>query len=75
METSSIILLVVSASISFGLGRTIVHFRNKKRKVRKDQLEKRQLQALREQSPEPESRNKSKRRRQLQQIDKSAGKL
>lgn len=74
METSSIILLVVSASISFGLGRTIVHFRNKKRKAQKEQLEKRQLQALREQSPEPESRNKSKRKRQLQQIDKSAGK-
>ena len=65
METSSIILLAVSASISFGLGRTIVHFRNKKRKAEAEQARLRQAQALRDQPAGPPSKNKAKRRRQL----------
>ena len=64
METSSILLLVVSASISFALGRTVVHFRNKKRKAEQERLQKLQAQALRDAPPGPESRNKSKRKRQ-----------
>ncbi len=68
METSSIILLVVSASISFALGRTIMHFRNKKKKVAAQKLT---AKALRGAPPEVESKNKSKRKRQLQQIEKS----
>ena len=65
MEISSIILLVVSASISFGLGRFVVHLRNKKRQSEKEQLEKRAAQARRNLPPEPESKNTAKRKRQL----------
>ena len=65
MEISSIILLVVSASISFGLGRFVVHLRNKKRQSEKEQLEMRAAQARRNLPPEPESKNKAKRKRQL----------
>ncbi|MBC7608456.1 MAG: hypothetical protein H7228_02590 [Polaromonas sp.] len=64
METSSILLLVVSASISFALGRTIMHFRDKKRKAEKERLQKLQERALRDAPPGPESKNKSKRKRQ-----------
>ena len=64
METSSIVLVVVSSAISFGLGRTFVHFRDKKRK---QQALERGAQALRNQPVEPKSKNKSKRKRQLQQ--------
>ena len=62
METSSIIFLVVSCAVSFGLGRTFVHFRDKKRQ--KQRLE-REAQALRDCPVELESKNKSKRKRQL----------
>ncbi|TAG37130.1 MAG: hypothetical protein EAZ34_00340 [Polaromonas sp.] len=64
METSTIIVLVVSASISFALGRTIMHFRNKKKQARKDQALALQAKALRDAPPGPESKNKSKRKRQ-----------
>jgi hypothetical protein len=62
METSSILLLVISGAISFGLGRTYVHFRDKKRQ---NELRARQAQALRDRPAEVDSRNKSKRKRQL----------
>ncbi len=71
METSSLILLAVCCAVSFGLGRIVVHFRDKKRKK---QAQERAAQALRERSAEPESKNKSKRKRQLQQHAKDAGK-
>ena len=61
METSSIILLAVSASISFALGRTVMHFRNKKKNA---EAQKRAENALRNAPPEAESKNKSKRKRQ-----------
>lgn len=64
MENSSIILLVVSASISFALGRVFVHFRDKKQKAGKERLQKLAAQALRDAPPEGESRNKAKRKRQ-----------
>ncbi|MCY1164636.1 MULTISPECIES: hypothetical protein [Polaromonas] len=67
MDTPGIILLVVSASISFGLGRLFVYFRDKKRKEKKEQALKRAAQALRDAPPEAESKNKSKRKRQLNQ--------
>ena len=66
METSHIVLLVVSSAVSFALGRTFVYFRNKKRKKLKEQLDARAAQALREQPAALESRNKSKRKRQMQ---------
>ena len=68
MDTSSIILLVVSASISFGLGRLFVHFRNRKRQAEKERAQKRAAQALRDLPPGLESKNKSKRKRQQQQL-------
>ena len=67
LETSSLVLLVVSCAISFGLGRTFVHFRDKKRKAKA--LE-REAQIQRNQPVEPESKNKSKRKRQLEEIKK-----
>jgi biopolymer transport protein ExbB/TolQ len=67
MDTSSIILLFVSASISFAAGRVIVHFRNVKRKR---QALAQQAQEKRDRPAEPEARNKAKRKRQLQEIDK-----
>ena len=63
METSSIILLVVSASISFAVGRTIMHFRKKKKQAEKERALALQAQALRDAPPGPESKNKSKRKR------------
>ena len=73
METSSIVFLTVSCAISFGLGRVFVHFRDKKRKIAQEQAVARAAQALSDQPPEPESRNKGKRKRQLQQIAKKTG--
>lgn len=63
MEISSAILMLVSASISFALGRTILHFRNKKKQAKKDQVLALQRKALRDAPPGPESKNKSKRKR------------
>ncbi len=68
METSSIILLLVSASISFAAGRVIVHFRNAKRK--RQALE-RQVQEKRDRPAEPEAKNKAKRKRQLHAISRT----
>ena len=68
METTHIVLLVVSASISFAIGRTLMHFRKKKKNA---EAQKRAAMALREAPPVLESRNKSKRKRQIQQIEKS----
>ena len=68
METSAIILLVVSCAVSFALGRIFVHFRDKKR----DRLAReREAQALRNQPAEKASLNKSKRNRQLKQLRKN----
>ncbi len=64
METSHIILLAVSASISFALGRTILHFRKKKKNAEQMLIAKRAAQALRDAPPGPEPMNKSKRKRQ-----------
>ena len=64
METSSIVLLVASSAVSFGLGRVFMHARKKKRAEQLLQAQQRAAQALREQPPEAESKNKSKRKRQ-----------
>ena len=63
METSSIVLLVVSASISFAIGRTIMHFRKKKKAEAQLRLEAKKKQALRDAPPGSEPKNKSKRKR------------
>ena len=70
MEISSIILLVVSASISFGLGRFVMHLRSKKRQSEKKQADKRAAQARCTLPPEPESKNKAKRKRQLRGVQR-----
>lgn len=70
MDTPSIILLVVSASISFGLGRLFVFFRDKKRREAKELAQKQAEQALRDAPIGPLSKNKNKRRRQLEQQEK-----
>lgn len=67
METSSIIILVVSGVISFALGRILVHMRNIKRK---EKAQAREAQALRDQPAPPESKNRRKRKRQLRQSQK-----
>ena len=64
METSHIILLAVSASISFALGRTLMHFRKRKKNTERLLIEKRVAQAQRDAPPGPASMNKSKRKRQ-----------
>ena len=66
METSSLILLAISASVSFAVGRTILHFRNKSRKAKKDLEEQQANRALRDVPAGPESKNKAKRKRQTQ---------
>ena len=68
METSSIILLAVSASISFALGRTIMHFRKKKKNADAQKIA---AKALRDAPPEVESKNKSKRKRQQRKVHSS----
>lgn len=62
METPSVVLLVVSASISFAVGRTLMHFRKRKQNA---QTQKSAAKALRDAPPEAASKNKSKRKRQL----------
>ena len=62
MEPISILLLVASAVVSFGLGRTVVRWRSKKRK---EQLHLSAEQARLSAGPDIISANKSKRKRQL----------
>jgi hypothetical protein len=68
-DPASIFLLVLSSAISFALGRFIVTSRAKKRQREVIRL---QELALRNRPPEVESKNKSKRKRQLQQLEKDA---
>lgn len=65
MDSSSILLLVVSASISFALGRFVVFLRNKKRNADKEKALQKLAQAIKDRPPEAESMNKAKRKRQL----------
>lgn len=69
MEPLALFIVVLSCTISFGLGRAFMHFRRKKR----DRLQQKAAAlALRNRPPEKVALNKAKRRRQLQQA--SAGK-
>ena len=63
MDTSGIILLVVSASVSFAVGRTIMHFRKKKKTDALLKAQQKAAQVLRDAPSGPEPKNKSKRRR------------
>ena len=66
-------MLVVSASISFALGRVFVHFRDKKRKLKMERLQNLAAQALCNAPPQEESRNKAKRKRQLRSARRNEG--
>ena len=61
METSHIVLLAFSASISFAIGRTIMHFRKKKKNL---QTQQKAAKAKLDAPPEAAAKNKSKRKRQ-----------
>ena len=67
MDTISIVFLVASCTVSFALGRTFLHFRNKKRQAHQHQALQRLAQAKRNAPPEAASKNKAKRKRQLLQ--------
>ena len=67
METASVIFLVVSASISFAVGRTILHFRKKKQAEARLKAHQNAAQLLRDAPPGPEPKNKSKRKRLARQ--------
>ncbi len=69
METPGVILLVISAAISFAVGRFIVHLRNIKRQRK---VSEQQAQAQRDRPAEPEAKNKAKRKRQLQALEKAS---
>ena len=66
MENTHIILLAVTCVVSFGIGRTIKHFRGKKRQGEAEQAARHRAQALRDRPPEAPSNNKAKRKRQMQ---------
>ena len=66
IDNIGLALLLVSCAISFGLGKTFVYFRDKKRQAIKDQALLVAERLRREQPPETPSTNKSKRKRQLQ---------
>ena len=66
MDTTSIVLLVVTASISFGVGRAIMHMRKKKQAAKTKLLAERAAQAARDAPQSPPSNNKSKRKREQQ---------
>lgn len=68
METSSVILLLVSASISFAVGRTIMHLRKKKKADATLKAQRKAAQALRDAPPGPEPKNKGKRKRLARQV-------
>ncbi len=73
MENTHIVLLAVTCAVSFGVGRTIKHFRSKKRRGEAEQAALRHAQFLRDRPPEPPPHNKAKRKRQLQQQGRNAG--
>ena len=73
LDNVSLVFLLLSCAVSFGLGRLFVRFRDKKRKAVKDQADAQAARARRERPPEPPSNNKAKRKRQLQQKGKDAG--
>lgn len=67
MDSTSIVLLVVTASISFAIGRAIMHFRKKKQTANKQLLAELAAKTARNAPPGPPSNNKSKRKRQQQE--------
>lgn len=69
IDNAGLVLLLVSCAISFGLGKTFVYFRDKKRKATSDKARLMAVQIRRNQLPGPLARNKAKRKRQRQGKD------
>ncbi len=74
MDNSSIFFLVVSAAVSFAIGRFIMHWRKRKLAARMEAAKKQSAQALQNLPAEPEARNRAKRKRQLREMEKLANK-
>jgi hypothetical protein len=72
-ENINLVLLVLSCAVSFGLGRLFLHFRNKKRRAAAFESAALAEQARRSLPPEPPSKNRAKRKRQMAQQGKDAG--
>ena len=71
MDTTSVVLLLVTASISFAIGRAIMHLRKKKQAARQQLLADIAAKAAKDAPPGPPSNNKSKRKREnLAQLEK-----
>ena len=71
MDTTSVVLLLVTASISFAVGRAIMHVRKKKQAARQKLLADIAAKAASDAPPGPPSNNKSKRKREnLAQLEK-----
>ena len=71
MDTTSVALLLVTASISFGIGRAIMTVRKKKQATRQQLLLDIAAKAASDAPLGPPSNNKSKRKREnLAQLDK-----
>ena len=66
MDNTSIVLLVITASISFAIGRLIMHLRKRKKAAQQRIVDQRAAQALKDLPHGPPSNNKSKRKRQQQ---------
>ena len=64
METKNIALLVITATISFAIGRVIMHLRKRKKAEQQRSLAEQAQRALKDLPPEPPSTNKGKRKRQ-----------
>ena len=66
IDNTSLFLLFVTASISFAIGRVIMHLRKRKKAEQQRIIDQRTAQALKDAPSEPPSNNKSKRKRQQQ---------
>lgn len=66
IDNTSLFLLFVTASISFAIGRVIMHLRKRKKAEQQRVIAHRAAQALKDAPPGPPSNNKSKRKRQQQ---------
>ncbi len=66
IDNTGLFLLFVTASISFAIGRVIMHVRKRKKAKQQCIIDQRTARALNDAPPGPPSNNKSKRKRQQQ---------
>lgn len=72
LDTTSLLLLLGTCAVSFVVGRTIVHFRSKKRSSQIASKSSSSQSSRRLDPNDVLSTNKGKRRRALQQLKKAA---